>query len=263
MLKNTFLKTLFQKRWTTLMWFGAITVSIFGVSLMFPPIRDTMGSMMGTVPESMKNWFGTIDTWQTFAGFAGQEIFSQMAVLIVIMSIVFGAALLAGDESDGTLLTLLARPAKRASIYVQKYATLAVMITVVALGYFIGGVVGGRVLGEPVPYAAFFQATFMVWLLGMALGSLAYALGAATGKKAFAGLIVGFYAFIAYFISSLSTAAEVIDQLSYGSLFRYVAAPEVLINGLDWGDVAVLGVATIVPLIVALPIFARRDLKTR
>lgn len=261
MLSNIFLKTLFEKRFTILLWFLATIVTIFGVSMIFPPIRETMGSMMGSVPDSMKNWFGTTDTWQTFEGYAGQEIFTQMAVLMVIMAIVFGSAFLAGDEGNGTLMTLLARPVRRVSAYMQKYAALLVMITLVAAAYFIGGVLGGWVLGEPVPYAPFLRATLMIWLLGVSLGTLAYGMGAITGRRGLAGLVVGFYAFIAYFIASLSTATDIVDKLSYGSLFRYVAAPEVMSNGLNWGNVAVLALTAGVALIVALPVFVRRDLK--
>ena len=263
MLKTVFSKILFEKRWTILLWFAASLVSIIGISMIFPPIRDTMGSMLGSVPESMKNWFGSAETWQTFSGFAGQEIYGQMSMLIVVMAIVFGAAFSAGDESDGTLLMVLSRPVGRASLFMQKYAALFVMVTVVASTYFFGAVLGGWILSEPVPYAAFLQASVMVWLLGLSLATVTYAIGVATGRKGLAGLVVGFYAFVAYFIASLSTATDIVDKLSYGSLFRYVAAPEVIANGLNSGHVAVFVVVIIVSLVVALPIFARRDLKTR
>lgn len=261
MLSNVFWKSLFEKRLAIGLWFGATLVSIFGVSMIFPPIRDTMGSMMGSVPESMKNWFGSADTWKTFEGFAGQEIFTQMAVLIVIMAIVFGSAFLAGDEGNGTLFTLLARPVRRLSVYMQKYMALLVMITLTASAYFFGGVLGGWALGEPVPYEGFLKATFMIWLLGVALGTLAYALGAATGRRNLAGLVIGFYAFIAYFIASLSTATDIVDKLSYGSLFRYADAAQAMVQGIDWGNVTVLTLTALAALIAAMPIFAKRDLK--
>ena len=264
MLKTVFSKILFEKRWTILLWFMASLVSIIGISMIFPPIRDTMGSMMlGSVPESMKNWFGSAETWQTFAGFAGQEIYVQMSMLIVVMAIVFGAAFSAGDEGDGTLLMVLSRPVGRASLFMQKYAALFVMVTVVASTYFFGAVLGGWILSEPVPYAAFLQASVMVWLLGLSLATVTYAIGVATGRKGLAGLVVGFYAFVAYFIASLSTATDIVDKLSYGSLFRYVAAPEVIVDGLNGGHILVFVVTIVVSLAVALPIFMRRDLKTR
>ena len=70
MLKNIFAKTLFEKRWTILLWLVVVIVVNFGVSMIFPPIRDMMGTMLGQIPDSMKGWFGDVETWQTFAGYA-------------------------------------------------------------------------------------------------------------------------------------------------------------------------------------------------
>jgi hypothetical protein len=190
MFKTILTKMLFEKRWTLALWFVASTATIVGISMIFPPIRDTMGQMLGSVPESMKNWFGSAETWQTFAGFAGQEIYTQMSMLIVVMAIVFGAAFAAGDEHDGTLLMVLARPVRRSSLFVQKYAALFVMVTVVASTYFFGAVLGGWILSEPVPYAVFLQASVMVWLLGLSLATVTYAIGVATGRKGLAGVCV-------------------------------------------------------------------------
>ncbi len=61
----------------------------------------------------------------------------------------------------------------------------------------------------------------------------------------------------------LLTATDIVDKLSYGSLFRYVAAPEVIADGLNGGHILVFVVTIVVSLAVALPIFMRRDLKTR
>ncbi len=263
MLRTIFTKILFEKRWTILLWFVGLTVVMIGISMIFPPIRDTMGTMMGSVPDSMKNWFGTMETWQTFSGYAGQEIFGQMAMMMAVVAVIFGAMFAAGDEQDGTLLMVLSRPVRRSSVYIQKYLALVVMVSVVASTYFFGAVLGGWILGEPVPYAAFLQASVMVWLLGLSLATITYTLGTATGRKGLAGVTVGFYAFLAYFLASLSTAADIVDKLSYGSLFRYVNAPEVIAHGVNGGDVLVLTVVTIVAFVVALPMFMRRDLKTR
>ncbi|MDR2524559.1 MAG: ABC transporter permease [Candidatus Nomurabacteria bacterium] len=263
MLRTIFGKTLFEKRWTILIWFAAALISIFGISMIFPPIRDTMGSMMAQVPQGIENWFGESSTWQTFEGFAGMEVFGQMAILLVVMAIVFGAALLAGDEASGTLLTVLSRPVRRSSVFWQKYLAFVAMLAITAIGFYGGAILGGWALGEAVSYDGFALATLMVFLLSLALGSLAYAIGAITGRKALAGLIVGFYAFVAYFIASLSTATEIVDKLSYGTLFRYADAPAVLANGLDGRNVLVLSLVSIVPLLVAWAIFIRRDLRTR
>jgi ABC-2 type transport system permease protein len=263
MLRTILGKTLFEKRWTILIWFAATFVSVFGIAMIFPPIRDSMGAMMGQVPESMRNWFGDAATWQTYNGFSSQEIFGQMTLLPLVMMIVFGAAFLAGEESSRALLTTLSRPVRRGNLFLQKYAALVVMLVVVMAAFLGGAILGGVVLGQPIAYNHFLESGLMVFLLALALGTISFALGAATGRKSLAGLIVGFYAFIAYFIASLSTATEIVDKLSYGSLFRYVGAPEIFASGLNGSHILILILAAIVPLVIALPIFMRRDLNTR
>jgi ABC-2 type transport system permease protein len=263
MLRTVFGKTLFEKRWTMLIWFGATFATVFGIALIFPPIRDSMGVMMGQVPESMKNWFGDAATWQTYNGFSSQEIFGQMAILPIIMTIVFGTAFLAGEESSRTLLTTLSRPIRRVSYFLQKYLALVVMLLVVMTAFFGGAILGGVVLGQPIAYDHFLESTLAVSLLALALGTLSFAIGAATGRKSLAGLVVGFYAFVAYFISSLSTATDIVDKISYASLFRYARGSEIFASGLDGTNVLILALAIVIPLLIALPIFMRRDLNTR
>lgn len=263
MLRTLLTKTLFEKRWVILTWFVAVLIANFGISLIFPPIRDTMGSLLGQIPDSMKNWFGDAATWQTFEGFAGQEIFGQMSLMVIIMAIVFGASFLAGDEERRITLTVLSRPMGRLNFYLQKYMALVVFILITTIGFYTGAVLGGLVLGQPVPFDTFAACTLVVFLHSLALGTITFAIGAITGKKSLAGMIVGFYAFLSYFIASLSTATDIVDKLSYGALYRYANAPEIIASGLDGHRVLILVLATLIPLVIAAPIFLRRDLKTR
>jgi ABC-2 type transport system permease protein len=263
MLRTIFGKTVFEKRWTILWWCVAALGSVAMVSLLFPAIRDTMGEMMGAVPAGMENWFGSAEIWQTFAGFAGQEIFGQMAILMIIMAIMFGANFLAGEEGSGTLLTVLAKPVRRGRVFWQKYLGFVAVLVLAAVAFYVGAVLGGWILGEAVPYLEFLQSTLMVFLLSLTLGTLAFSLGAITGRSGVAGLIVGFYAFVAYFLSSLSTITEIVDKISYASLFRYVDAPGVLASDLNAGNIWIFVAVIAVSLAAALPIFGRRDLRTR
>jgi ABC-2 type transport system permease protein len=222
-----------------------------------------MAGISNSVPDSMKVWFGDAQTWQSYAGFSAQEIFLQMTILPIIMAIVFGVAFLAGDEENRIMLTTLARPIKRESYYLQKYLALVIFIVLVMTGFGISAVLGGVMLGEKVDVMGFVNCTAMTTLLVLTLGTWAFAIGAITGRKNFGGIIVGFYAFVAYFIMSLSESAKIIEQLNYGSLFRYLDASTVMANGLEIRHVVVFLFAIAVPLIVALPIFIRRDLSTR
>ncbi|MFZ2560194.1 MAG: ABC transporter permease subunit [Candidatus Nanoperiomorbaceae bacterium] len=261
--RTIFGKTLYEKRWTILLWFGAALVCNLGIALLFPPIRDSMSTMIGSVPKSMAGWFGTGATWSTFTGYTGQELFGEMTLLLMAAAILFGAAFGAGDENNRTLLAVLARPVNRLSFYVQKYLALLAFLVFVTVGFSLGILLGGWFLSESMPFGKFAECLFIVFLHVLALGSITFALGAATGRRALAGMIVGSYTFIAYFISSLSTAADVVKKLSYATLFRYAKASDVLAKGLNGSHILILVLAIVVPLLIAAPIFRRRDLKTR
>ena len=263
MRKNVFMKVLYEKRRPIFLWSATVFVMNIALAFLFPALRDTMGEMVATIPSGFEKWFGEAEIWQTYTGYAGQELFGQMAIILIIMAILFGASFLAGYEKNGTLLTLLARPVSRQKVYLQKYAAFVVSLVVVSLVYYAGAVAGGWVLGESVDYWVFAECMLMVFLLSLALGSVAYAIGGVTGKSGTAGIVVGFYAVIAYLLASLSTASDIIDKLSYGSLFRYASAPDVIANGLNVGHIILLLAVAVVAVLAAMVVFVRRDLRTR
>ena len=258
-----FRKVLFEKRRTIMVWAAILFVSNVMLALLFPAIRDTMGTMLGSVPPSMQNWIGSATTWQTYTGYAGQELFGEMATILVVMAIIFGATFLAGYEGNGVLLTELSRPVGRGRVYWQKYAAFVGALAFASLFYFAGAVVGGLILNEPIHYGVFIKCMSMVFLLALALGSLAYGVGAALGRSSLAGIIVGVYAFAAYLLASLSTAADVVDIVSHVSLFRYASATKVIAQGLSGTHIAILLGVTMSAALLGWVIFVRRDIKTR
>ncbi len=263
MFRNTFLKTLYEKRWTILIWFIATLLVVFGLSMLFPPIRDMMGSMMNGIPDSMKGWFGTSDIWSSFSTYSAQEIFGEFALLPAVMAIVLGVGLLAGEERSGRILAVLSRPVRRLNYYVAKWLVLFFAVLISVVGLYVGVVVAGLILGVSVPFDSFALCSLSVFLHALAIGTITYAIGAIFASKAAAGVVVGFYLFLAYFIQSLSTAAPIVDDIAHFSLFRYIDAQSVLASGLSSGNILIFILAIAVPLLISAPIFIKRDLKTR
>ncbi len=257
------LKVLKEKRRAIVLWALAIGISNIGLALLFPAMRDTMGAMTESVPKEMENWFGSAEVWQTYTGFAGQELFGQMSIILVVMAILFGGGFLAGYEGNGALLTLLSRPVNRKMVFWQKYAAFFITVSVVAIVYLVGILIGGLILGETLEFKELMGAMLMVYLLALSLGSVAFSIGAITGNAAMSGITTGLYAFVAYLVSSLSTAADIVETISYGSLFRYASPVDVIADGISLGRVLVLLAVPIVAVLLALPIFTNRDLNTR
>jgi ABC-2 type transport system permease protein len=264
MLRSVFGKTLFEKRWVILAWTVAILVINFALVQIFPPMKDAFANMTAQLPDSLKVWFGDDgQIWQSLKGFISMEVMGQMALVVAIFGIIFSSSAMAGEENSGLLLTQLARPISRRSFFWQKYLAFVAATVVLMIGFALGTLFGALVLGETLALGDLLRACLGVLMLGLTLGSLTFAIGAICSIGNIAGVIVGFYAALGYFIVSLRGAADVLTTLSHLTPFYYYNNPNLMNDGFDYRNVLVLLVMMIIPLVVALPIFVRRDLKTR
>lgn len=263
MLRSIFAKTLFEKRWGLLWWSLAMFAFTLLIVLLFPTFRDSFGQALQNVPESMKAILGEASDYQRIEGFMELQVFMQMIFLTFIYGIILFSGLIAGEENDGTLQSLLVQPVSRSKVYFQKLAAGAVLLWAVSLALFIGCLVGAALIGEPVSVLRLLQATFMQWLVSMVLSLVAYALGAMMGRRGISGALAGVYAFVSYMIFSLASTATFLKAANNLSPFRYYTDPRILENGLSGQNVAVLLVACIVLVSVGWLRFRKRDVYQR
>jgi ABC-2 type transport system permease protein len=263
MFNNTLLKTLYERRWSTIIWTLAMLFSVFLIMLLFPSLRDSLGASLKDVPESMQGLIGGAEDYQTITGYVDLQVIAQMIFLTIIMGVIVGTSLIAGDEHNGTLQTLMAQPISRASVFWQKFIALAVMTWFVAfVGLFLGVVLGVLALGETISYGSLALAGLMTWLVTLFFAVMAFGIGAATGKRGLAGIITGFYAFVGYMLTALSAMASSLQRLDYASAFHYFNNPSVLKYGLDYNNILVLLVGIVLFLSFGFVRFIKRDFRT-
>ena len=263
MFRTIFGKTLFEKRWTIFWWVLAVFVTNILLVQIFPPIRDAFSGMMENMPASLQGWFGESgEMWNSIEGYVGSEVMGQMSLILVVFAILFAISIFADEEKSGLLMSQLAKPIKRSTYYFQKYMAFLVASVVVVAWFILGAWIGTLVVGYPMSLWDFGQPTIAVYLMILAFGSLTFGLGAITGSKALPGIIVGFYATVGYFLTSMRTAANVVDKLSHITPFHYYNNPNVLSEGLEWTNVLILLAFIVVPIVVAWPVFRKRDIRT-
>ena len=103
-------------------------------------------------------------------------------------------------------------------------------------------------------------ATISCFLLALAFGTIALAIGALTGVRALAiGLAAGLAA-ATYLFHVLAPSVDAIVWLRYLSPFYYYRDAEPLLNGLNAVHALVLLSTTVVTFLGALVAFERRDL---
>jgi len=103
-------------------------------------------------------------------------------------------------------------------------------------------------------------ACVMSFLLAIVFGSIALAVGCATGRRGLAIGVTAGFAGAAYLADLLTPAIESIEWLQYLSPFHYYLDPEPMMRGLGLFGSAVLAGISVVALAYALFAFERRDL---
>jgi len=273
MFRTIFTKTLYEKRWAIISWSLALCLANLLVIQLFPPLKEAFANMLVDLPDSLKVWFGDAAIWQTITGYVGQEIYGQMASILVVFGVIFASTLLASEEKNGTLLTQFARPIRRWSYYLQKFLAIVAATFIVTVFYTVGAWLGTVILGDIVPFTSLIVPSLSVFLLSLAFATLVFSVGAAVGNGAVAAIVVGFYAIVFYFISSMSAMAKIVETISKFSPFYWYTSFTDVTNSLSLWDVVsdgtnlwhatVLKLFIIIPVIIGLIFFLKRDFKTR
>jgi beta-exotoxin I transport system permease protein len=204
--------------------------------------------------------FGAVGSLTSPAGWLNVNLYANFFPLLVLLATIgYGASSLAGQDEDGTLATVVTLPIRRRRITVEKVlamgaqaaAIVVVTTAVIALGHFFDiTVTAGHLWGT----------SLGVLLLGIDLGLVALAVGAATGHSGTALGVASVVAAASYLISSLAPVVAWVRPARFASLFYWSVGNNQLSAGLSFGGLAVLVVAGLVLGALAVAAFERLDL---
>jgi beta-exotoxin I transport system permease protein len=205
--------------------------------------------------------FGATGTLTSPAGWLNVNAYANFLPLIMLLlTIGYGANAIAGQQEDGTLGLMVALPLARRGILAAKVATMILQALILAVTVAASVYVGQafEVTLDPAHVAT---ATLAVLLLGIDLGLIALALGAATGSRGTAIGIASALAAVCYLISSLAPVVSWIHPLRYASLFYWAVGDQQLTDGASPGSFAVLAGVAIIAAIGANIAFRRLDIR--
>jgi len=198
------------------------------------------------------------------ASLAYNAIYSSYgAIILAGIAIAMGSAFIAGEERKGTIGVLLGNPRSRTQVLVAKTAAMLVMMGLGGLVLAGVGLVTPASLG--VSIGGMDVAAFTLHLVVGTLfyGFLALALGSWTGKTGVAsGVSAGVLA-VSFFAVGLLPMVEGGQTWAKAFPWYYFAGSDPLMNGVDWGHIAILGGAILALFVVAFVGVNRRDLRTR
>ena len=265
MFRTILTKTLYEKRWMMLSWsIGVMAMALLMMAFYHSFSGGGFDDILKNLPKSVQGLVGDLASLKTVPGYVAQEVFAlRIPLLTLIMGATLFSALLAGDEGDGTLQTLLAQPVTRLRLFGEKYLAGLVISLVICGAAIVGVLVGLLLIREQMSFVRLLQAVVGVWLLTLTFGTLGFAVGAVTGKRGLAGSVSGLLTFSSYLISSFVTSVAWLAPVEKFSLFHYYNHPAIASYGLRASSVLVmLGVMAVLLLGSAI-IFLKRDIYQR
>lgn len=214
LLRNPFTKALFDARRSLLAWIVAI-VAVGAMYASFWPTMQTpeMKRAMEAYPQGLLKAFNYSDLTSA-AGYLGSAVYGLLVPLLVaIFAISTGTRAIAGDEENGTLDLLLAHPVGRARLGVHRFGALVVGVLGITVLLALAMIaLSGPARFDGIGPGEFAAMSLHLALFGTTFGALAYAIGAATGRR---GLTLGLSAAVAVLAYLANSVFPQVDGLAW------------------------------------------------
>lgn len=253
---------LYNRRRSTLWYAVGMALYMLVIVALYPSFKHSTELNKLTQGNSpLAALFGATGTLTSPAGWMNVNAYANFLPLIMLLlTIGYGASAIAGQNEDGTLGLLVVLPLRRQRILAGKTATMVVQALILDL-VVAACVYVGRAFQVTLDPGHVATVTLAVLLLGIDMGLIALALGAATGSRGTAIGISSALAALCYLINSLAPVVNWIHPLRYASLFYWAVGNQQLTNGAGPGSLAVLLGVAIAAAISANLTFQRLDIR--
>lgn len=208
---------------------------------LYPSFRnDTSLDALTKNSSTLSALFGATGSLTTPDGWMNANLYANFAPLFVLlMTIGYGAAAIAGQDEDGVLSPIATLPISRTNLILQKVLALIALSLLIPVVTFALALVG-RDFQVRLGVDALLGTTVGLILLGLDFGLLALAVGATTGSRGAALGVAGALAAASYVIGSLALTMHWMRPLRYASLFYWSVGHQQLTEGLSLSALLVL-----------------------
>ncbi len=204
--------------------------------------------------------FGVTGTLSSSGGWLNGNIYANFFPLIMLLLTVgYGAASVAGQDEDGTLCLIATLPLRRTSIALEKAAAMAGQAVVLAIAVAVCVFIG-RSFQLTITLGNIVASSAAVCLLGLDFGLVTMAVGALTGRRATALAVGTGLAAASYLIGSLAVVVSWMGPAKYLSLFYWSVGDNQISNGVSPTDYAIMIGVALCALYAAVIFFQRLDL---
>jgi ABC-2 type transport system permease protein len=189
---------------------------------------------INSFPQSMRDAFHLQD-YGTAAGYFGSTVLGLLVpILLAVFAVAAGTKAIAGDEEAGTLDLVMAHPVRRVRLAASRW--LAVLAAVVLVGAVL--LLVELAVRVPAEFTAISPAnlaamTFQLVLFGFCFASVAFGIGACTGRRMYAVVGGAYVTVVAYLGDSFLPQINGLHWIQYYSPFSWYLGGEPLQNGIQ------------------------------
>ncbi|MCO5317145.1 MAG: ABC transporter permease [Microthrixaceae bacterium] len=267
---------------STIWWSIGITLVSVVTAAFYPSLTSAAGSELGSNSSStMSSLLGLgegIDP-STPVGFLWSFNYSnQLPWLLMALGIALGTASISGDESDGTLEYLLAKPVTRTEVAMARFGGMVTVLLVASVVNLVGVAATMPLfdLTDPVTVTALdgststaagatvgdlFVGGLSAMAVGLGSGAVAYLVGAATGRRGLAMGVSSGFAVAGYVLYTLSNVTGDFEWVTWLSPWRWFVDDAMMVNGMTVDILWPVALAA-VSLGLGWALFLRRDLQS-
>lgn len=246
---------------------GVAALVIFTVAL-FPTVEgdEAFEELADRMPATFQSLLGLTEgaPLTSAPGYLHARLFSTLLpLLLVVYAIGLGSRAIAGTEEDGTLELLLAQPVTRGRVTVQRYLANTALLAAVTLAFAAVLALSALPVGalEAVSGTGLVGATAGAFAIAQLHGSIAFATGAATGRRAPAVAAATTVAVAGYLVEGLLALTDAVRPLRYASPWHWYLGRNMLAQGVAPDALVPPMVLSGVLLLAGVMLFARRDLR--
>lgn len=262
---TVFWRTLRSRKRSLLAWSLGL-IALIGITVAaYPSIagQDTFNEFVDDYPEFVQEIMGLGSGLSITepAGYLNSQFFANMLPLLFIIFLVsFGVRETATDEREGTLDLVAAHPIGRRRLMLQKAAAqlgAGAGLAAIAILVFI---VSTPLVDMDIGIEPIWGATASVFLVGFVFGTLAFALGASTGRRGIAMGVSSGLAVATYILWGLAPLVEGISSLERLSPFFWALAGDPILHGVQGGNALLLAGVGLFFAAAGVLLFERRDI---
>lgn len=249
------------QRRTLLLW-GIAVAAVCALYTSFYPSMGggaEMEALIDSMPAGLVEALG-YDQIGTANGYLQSTVYGLLGpILLLVFAIGTGARLVAGQEEDGTLELELTAPVTRRQVFTERLGALWLDLVLLVGVVTVATVLLVLALDMDASLVNVLAGSVGLLLLVVAFGTIAFAVGTATGRRGLALGTAAGLAVVAYMLDAIGPTVD-LAWMTAVSPFAWYVGGDPLIEGFDGAGLARLAVLTLVAVVAGWTAFRRRDL---